>query len=260
MRSFVAIALLLPFLVGFALCSLPQDRVARVEDELHYSMGIVRERRLFVFGDESCSNGISAPSVDLPIDPYDGEEVSIFTRQTGNAIFLFEKESADLSLSIAAKIPTEGEIDYRAFAFEDRLPVLLAPLTDEEIVYVFARIVSSATERAPIEGSLTEITFEKEEESLRAFARITLGLKGLIDKYRLVGLPEQAVFSVSMTFSLKNSYISVDFNKTSVCCETMDIPEAVLLFGCNLAFGRKDYKALFGNAVKNVFVNARIYR
>ena len=254
MRSIVALALLLPFLIGVVVCFVPQEQIGRMEERLHYSMGVASECRLFSL----CEEGNDVVS-DAAIEFSEEKTESVFACKAGRETFLFEKDEIDLSASIASKIPTDGEVDYRAFAFEDRLPELLAPLTDDEIVYVFARIVSSAAEKTPIDGSLTEITFEKEECVLRAFARITLGLNRLVETCHIVGLPEYAVFSISMTFCLENSHISVDSDKTTVRCETMDIPEAVLLFGCNLVFGKKDYRELFGNAVKNVFVNARIY-
>ena len=254
MRSAVAFALLLPFLVGAVFCSVPKESIGEIEGSLRYSMGLCGETRLFYMDDynEACAENTTAPIV------HEGE--SVFTCAVGGVNYLFDGEGENLSASIAAKIPMEGEIDYRGFAFEDRLPPLLEPLSDDELVYVFARIVSSATEKVPIDGTLTEISFEKDGDVLRAFARVSLGLVRLAEKYRISGLPQYAVFSVSMCFHLKEAHISVDSEKTVVCSETIDLPEAVLLFVCNLAFGEKDYKLIFGNAVKNVFVNARIYQ
>lgn len=254
MRSVVALSLLVAFFVGAAFCFVPKEEVGTLEGELYYSMGIVGEPRLFYSEDHS-----ETCAAEKTIEPIAPTGESVFTCPVGRVTYLFEDRGNDLSASIAEKIPTDGKIDYRGFAFEDRLPSLLEPLTDEEVVFVFEQIVSSATEKVPIDGALTEITFEKDGDALRAFARIGLGLKRLVSKYRISGLPEYAVFSVSMSFHLKDSHISVDSEKTVVCSETIDLPEAVLLFVCNLAFGEKDYKSIFGNAVKNVFVNARIY-
>ena len=253
MRWVVAVFLIITLAVGIAVSFLPKDRVGRLEGELHYSMGLVGERRLFSF----CEGGDASFSVTSSKNAT--MDSSVFTSTCASATFCFDPKREDIASAIAEKVPIEGEIDYRGFAFADRIPPLIEPLSDIEVAYVFAQIVSTATAKVPIDGELAEITFDKEGDELRAVARITLGLTRLAEKYRLIGFPSNAAFCVSMQFSLKDSHISVDFDNISVECETMDLPEALLLFGCNLAFGKKDYKELFGNAVKNVFVNARIY-
>ena len=186
-----------------------------------------------------------------------GEE-GLFSQKSGRVVFVFDEGSSDLSLEISEKLCSSEEVDYRAFAFVDRLPPLSEPLSLAEVAYVFARIVSAATEKVPIDARLSEIAFTKEDSTLSVCACITLGLDRLSKAYGIAGLPDCAVFSASMSFCVENADIFVDLETITVVCETFELPEALLIFACNLAFGKKDYKRIFGEAVRNVLVNARI--
>lgn len=256
MKWFITLCLLVSVATGIVGIVTSRSRVSDLEDELRYSMGLAGESRWFSFS-EPVRDAVTDPE-SIQNEPVAGG--SIFSRGSGSKTFYIEDLPAELSDSIAKKIPAEGDVDYRGFAFTDRLPPLTSVLSDEELVYVFAQIVSSAGEKVPIDGRLETITFVNNGEYLYAFARIVLDTSGLAEKYGIVGLANVAVFSLSMCFVVKNSYISVDFEKLHVHCETMELPEALLIFGCDLAFGKRDYKKVFEEAIKTVFVNAGIYR
>ena len=240
------------FLLAYAI---PIETISLWEGSLCYSMGLAGERRLPGMQEESAVITSTIPAF-LPEE----SSPSIFGVEEGCFTYSFVGEQKELLTSaIAQKVPVNGAIDYRGFAFTDRLPALSAPLSDEELCYVFAAIVESATLSVPIKGRLEYISMTKKGVSLSAEAKILLDLTDLIRSRRLYWLPESADFTITMAFELKNSEISVIYDKISVRCDNFEIPESLLVFGCNVAFGKKDYRGLFGTAVTNVFTNARIY-
>ena len=275
MKRGLMIALIGSLFFGCLGFFLPSVYIERWEESGYYSMGIKGERRLFDFAEET-QTAYSLEETYFPgegkdeADPAsddDGEgqgedsverEKSVF-REGGTLVQTFETEDRDLAAGVRRKVPIEGEITYRDFAFQGRLPALSAPLTDLELCYVFSEIVASSTLAVPIKGELEKISFVKEEDLLTASAEITLCFTLLAEKYHISWLPDYAHFSLVIPFSVKDSEISVISGRISLRCETFDLPEALLIFGCNMAFGKRDYRTLFGDAVKNVFLNAGIY-
>lgn len=247
------------FLALFASCfllayAIPLETISLWEDSFHFSMGLAGEKRLPGMSEQ-------VPATTGLISPISSQEAptSIFGEEEGSCTFYFDVDQTEIADAIAQKIPTEGPIDYRGFAFMDRLPALSAPLSDRELCFVFAAIVESATLSVPVTGRLEYVSMSKKGESLSTEAKILLDLTDLIRSRSLYWLPESADFTVTLEFEIKNTEISVIYDKISVRCNSFEIPEALLVFGCNVAFGKKDYRVLFGMAVTNVFKNARIY-
>ena len=239
---------------------LPIERVAELEKSMYYAVGIAGDSRFYLQKEtESIADMLSAgnPSSQDETDfTYEG---SIFEAEKGAVTFLPKEMSPDLADRITRKLPSDSEITYKDFAFADDFPCLSEPLTDEEVAFVFAQIVAFAYLSFPIKGQLTEISFFKNGDSLRLFSRIEVGLTLLEQARKIEKMPEMITFSASMIMNVKNSYISVNSDNISLHCESVDLPESSLIFGCNLAFGKKDYKSLFAEAVGKVFVNAGIY-
>ena len=252
MRWLIALSLILSILTCVVGYVVPSSRIDQLEKTLR-SVDEILEEQTMLFG----LSGEDRRGAYI-LDHGEREEEGLFSQKSGRAVFVFDESSSDLSLPISEKLCATEEVDYRAFAFVDRLPPLSEPLSLAEVAYVFARIVSAATEKVPINGKLTEITFVKECSTLSVCACVTLELDHLSEAYGIAGLPECAVFSASMSFCVENADIFVDLETITVICETFELPEALLIFACNLAFGKKDYKRIFGEAVRNVLVNARI--
>jgi len=160
----------------------------------------------------------------------------------------------------AAVTREECKEDFKSFAFTDRMSPLESPLNEEELAYVFSEIISSSTVAVPIRGELVEISFLAEENNLSASARIALSFEELAEKYNLTWLPPSAVFSLQVSFEVREGELIARSDAIELRCETFPLPRTLLLFGCSVAFGKKDYQKLFAQALKNVFVNAGIYR
>ena len=256
MRFFTIVGWILSLAVAIVGAALSASRVAAWEDGQYYSMGIASARRLYAFSDE-CSLWEESKAI-VCSEEKNRRGGSLFS-EGGSLTLRFREEEPDLSESVERKAQND-DLEYRFFAFSDRLSPLIAPLNEVEVGYVFSRIVSSSTLAVPIEGRLEEITFLKEGSDLTTVARIDLDFSLLKGKYHLEWLPDHALFFLCVPFSVNNSEISVNSEDIFLKCETFDLPEALLIFGCNVAFGKKDYRTLFGEAVKNVFINAGIYR
>lgn len=282
MKWFTSITMVGVLFTGFFLLCLPSAYVAKLEENGYYSLGLEGELRLFDFSEkgegEKCTveaeEICSFPEEEASFLPGEqeegppfGEEVAGEKDHTRHSVFEeggtlirdSDEEDVALAFSVRSKVPIEGELIYRSFAFQDRLPPLTDPLTDQELCFVFAEIVASSTLAVPIKGKLEKISFVKEGENLTASADITLCFSLLAEQYHLSWLPDYAHFSLVVPFVVKNSEISVISNKIVLSCESFALPEALLIFGCNVAFGKRDYRTLFGEAIKNVFLNAGIY-
>ena len=257
------ICVMLMIAVPFSVCALQCSctRIAHLEDSMEYSMGLAGEARLISdLSEGSRSNAFSRASESFELSEGELEvEEDISEEERWKVTVFPQEESNEVSERIAKKIPGDYEYCYKDFAFAEDFPALYSPLTLEEVVYVFAGIVATEVSDVPLRGELEEITFLKTGDVLCAYARVKVFLAQLAAEYHVSGLPETATFSIDMIFSLKNSEISVDYDKISIRCESIELPEALLVFGCNLVFGRKDYKYLLGNAVVKVFANARFY-
>ncbi len=259
-------------LLSVALCSAlslfvrsyVSDRfVARLEEGQVYSLGLASESRLFTFSEKTQEEprivSESLPESKSKEAVQEKPKAASVFYEGGSISMCFEEEYPDLELSVKSKVPIDEELVYRSFAFQGRLPELKETLSDAELCYVFSKIVASCTPAVPLKGKLEQISFEKKEDHLNAYAEIYLDFTGIAKQYHIGWLPEGAHFSISIPFLVKKSEISVISDKIVLICDTFPLPEALLVFGCNMAFGKRDYRTLFGEAVKNVFLNAKIY-
>lgn len=251
MKAISFVAVVMSFFTSILFYVVPYARVAELEEGQFYSMGFASDVRLFALGGEE--------SVDHSTESLSRESDSSVFHRNGSLFVRCEEQDPTLRACVEAKISVEGNIDYKAFAFQGRMPRVVEPLTDLELCYVFSEIVASSTVSVPISGKLEEISFVREGETLLSSARITVSFSRLAERYGLHWLPAAASFFLFVPFSVKSTDISVDFERMYLRCDTFDLPEALLIFGCNAAFGQRDYKTLFGEAVRNVFLNAGIY-
>jgi len=268
-------------LLAFIFSAASACDVAALEGSQRYALGIASERRMFEVTDE-----VSSTLKEEGEDPLskgesreNEEEESVaeacaeedrtladetsFSVLLSGGFFLMEEGFDDPSLAerVDEKLRWgETESDYRAFAFDDRMQPSDSPLTDEEVAFVIARIVSTYTLAVPIHGVLENISFSREGDDF--FARAVIGLRfdELREMYSLSWLPSYAEFTLTVPGEVKESKISVISDKISLKCDSFFLPEALLVFGCNMAFGKRDYKTLFKIAIENVFINAGIYR
>lgn len=192
------------------------------------------------------------------------EEEGSVLRFGGTFRRVFDRETPEafvctLEEKLTGCLHYDGVPDYKSFAFRDRMQPLAEPLSDDEVAFVFYRIVASCTPAVPIKGTLEEISFERSGAFLSARAVLTLDFKALSEFYSISFLPPSATFVLTVPFEIKNSEISVCSEKIELRSESFLLPKTLLIFGCNAAFGKKDYQSLFGEAVENVFVNAGIY-
>lgn len=254
MKGWALIALAFSLAVAIFISTVPSARIAALEEKQCYSMGLATEERLFTFSEsekEEKEEMISAPE--------EGTQDSLFIRE-GSLTVREEDLGEELGEGIKRKLGQEEEPDYKAFAFLDRISPASEPLNDLEFCYVVARIISSPDFPVPIDGKMEEISFRREKGVLWASVEATICFSRFAEAYRIEWLPECARFSLCMPLEVKNSEISVDFDKIILRCDSVELPETALYFCCNVAFGKKDYKSLFTRSVSNIFVNAGIYR
>jgi len=155
---------------------------------------------------------------------------------------------------------SEEEIDYTYFASTDKMTPLIVSLDQEEIAFIFSELTDIYTRSLPIRCDLTNISFRVEEELLYVRASIEVIFDELIKRYQFTQIPTSALFVIEGSFELENSEICVHSEDISLSCESIPLSEKLMLFGCTIIFGKKDHRAIFADAVKNVFVNAGIYR
>ena len=165
----------------------------------------------------------------------------------------------NLNEKLAHSSLSGGVFDYKSFAFRDRMTPLSEPLSDDEIAFVFSKILSFGTSSVPIRGVLEELSFRNESDLLSARAVVTLSFSELAKAYGISFLPPSATFVLSVPFCVKNAEISTYFDEIELSCDSFRMPKALLVFACNATFGKKDYQTLLGEALENVFVNGGIY-
>ena len=134
-----------------------------------------------------------------------------------------------------------------------------APLKQEEVGRLFYLIVALFEAPVPIEGKLEKITFLKQEGRLIVCAEVEVFLSQVLKAAHIDFLPQSAHFFVCVPLTIENSKISADCEKIVLRCESFVLPEGLLCYGCEAAFGVRDYKKFFGEAVGNVLRNAYFY-
>ena len=254
------------FLSISILCAslVPLRIVEQWENAQIYSIGIASDRRLIPFSEESQDETLSSmwesDTESLPDDLVEesDEQQSIFAGE-GSFSCTFDgvEKAAD---RLGEKIIVEEDADYLKFAFADCSLSVGERLTDEEVCLLLYQVIDSCTLNVPIRGRLERIVIAKRGEELLISAEIEADFSSLIEKVGLDWLPEKALFCLFVPFCVKNSEISADSERVILRCKSFDLPEILLMYGCGVAFGRKDYKEFFASTVRNVFVNAGIYR
>ena len=192
--------------------------------------------------------------------PLENEQVLSSETQGGEeniARFLFDRSQNE-------------EEQMAAFGFSDKKQILsLAtdspevtfsqPLDEDEVSLLFYLLVVFLEPDVPIEGRLVSVCFASDKDCLTVCAEADVDFSRIVKAFKLYFLPEYARFSVSIPFCIKNSEISAYYEGISLRCEQVDMPEVLLSYGCAAAFGERDYKRFFGNAVGNVLKNACFY-
>ena len=263
--------------IGIVLCTLmvPDGFVSDFEKTAVYSFCLLGERE----EEEAFSRSERAEKESVilfdELTPGNGETLSAEKKETdehptyvllqgGTFRFVFDSEFSDLFVhcvenKLKDRMRVGNGIDYRNFAFIDRMYPMTEPMSDQEVSYVFYKIVRSCTSQVPIHGVLEEITFLREENQLLVRAVISISFEAIAAHYHLYILPPSATFDIRVPFFIEKSEISADIDKINVSCKEGFLSETLLIFACNAAFGKKDYRALFGGALENVFINAGIY-
>ena len=186
---------------------------------------------------------------------------------------VFDNEPSDLDyLSGAGRVtlkfqePFDEEKAMKSIGLENREEVLsfmtnsplvpIGPLPSEQVGSLFYLIIAFLNADVSIRGRLDKITFQREKEELFVFAEIDVDLSGIVERFRLSFLPQSARFSVFVPLCIKNSDLSADSEKIKVRCESMDLPESLLCYGCDVVFKQREYKRFFAETVGNVVRNA----
>ena len=170
--------------------------------------------------------------------------------------------SAEVIQSATRKISLSigDTIDYGRFGSEDGLPPLSEPLDETELAFVFSEMIRAYMRSLSVGAELASISFSLEDERLQVDARVTVSFEELGKKYHFSGLPPTVVFRIGVSFLLENSELSVKSEESFIECESFPVSTSLLLFGCRRVFGMDDPRSAFASVVKNVFVNAGIYR
>lgn len=150
--------------------------------------------------------------------------------------------------------------DILLFATSGGMAPLKDPLKERELAYVFSEIVRSYMRSLSVGAELTEVRFAAEEGRLRVEMRVNVSVDALGKKCLSAGLPPTAVFRLYGDLLLKNSEISVNSEDFLLECETYRIAQPLLLFACNCVLHVDDPQKAIAEVIKNVFVNAGIYR
>ena len=243
----------------------PAAVIEKWEEEQLYSMGIASEKRLFDSSERDEYHRVYSSVFEaeetfvLNQEESQGEEESIFATD-GTLSLRFDDDALNRGNVLRKKISYEEDAQLVAFTYSDPPFVLKERLTDVELCYLFGQIVSSCNLPVPIHGRLEEISIVKKGEEIWLCAEINVFFAELIETYAIDGLPSEELFYLLVHFEVKDSEISADYDKIILCCDSMDLPETLLAYGCRVVFRSKDYKYFLGNALRNVFVNAGIYR
>ena len=274
MKLYLSVFAFFSLLVVLVCAFVPSSFAAAFESEAYVSAGIVSESRFPEIGfserDFFTSAEESEPSVEGESEgtrfgedaalSAAGEKETLFTCGGTYTCDLTKGAPFLLGTVLAERTGLDLPTEYKAFASADKMSPLTSPLDAEEVSYLFASIVETATVNLPVRCALAEISYSVSETRLVASALIEVSFSDLAKRYHLAWLPTAATFRITAPFELKDSEISVVSGGIELTSASFRISEKLILFGCNLVFGRRDYVTLLSSAVKNVFVNAGIYK
>ena len=210
----------------------------------------IRDERLFDTVNEKDASGVSSSEQkagQLPL-------LTSLDRE-GAITCYFDKEEIDAEREIDALGFSESE-DLISLVTEEPSAFPSKPLNGEEVCRLFYLIVLFCSPHLPIDGRLEKITIVREGENLTVYADVGACFERLSKNFRLDFLPAHVSFSLVLSFSVKNSQISANYEKIRLRCNALKIPDVLLDYGCGVVFGVKEYNRFFGDAVGNVFKNA----
>ena len=130
------------------------------------------------------------------------------------------------------------------------------PFASRELALVYYLIVALSKGTVPVDGDLEKISFIARGNELVLFAELFLSFSRFKTESGFYFLPENAEASVSISFCLKNSEISVLCDKIEVYFDGCLLPDVLLSSGCDVALGREGGERFFACAVGNVVRNA----
>ena len=250
--------------------------VAAFEEESTVSLGIVRERRFPEISferkavrAESLSEGkkeieskkAEEPKAEPTVIESNEEEsaVSVFTSEGYFQADLRGGFDATLVRRVEEKVGSKAGDDYDLFSTEGKMQPLTESLDEKELSYVLSEMIVAYTGSLPIKGKLAEISIERKGDFLLGKIWVEVRFEELAEKYHMDSIPTEALFCITIPIQLENSEISVLSEEIELKSESHAIPDVLLIFGCNVVFGKQDHRAVFGSVVKNVLVNAGIY-
>ena len=133
------------------------------------------------------------------------------------------------------------------------------PLSSEEVGRLLYLIVAFFEAPVPVRGRLEKVGFASELDRLVVCAEVSVILDQVKKTAHAGFLPDSARFFLRIPFCFKNTEISVDFEKVTLRCQTWDLPDCLVRYGCDAVFGSKNYEKVLGEAVGNVLANACFY-
>lgn len=263
MRIIVCLFAVSMIAITIVFCFLPADFVAK------YVIFTRREQVLCLLD----GLGLNTPAADIGTsvgssDTIGGESAgssAVNDNNTNEGIISDEGEMRQteqeiidaLAIKLQSLPRTEnGETDYKALCFTDRMNKITEyTFTPGEVEYIFSKVVRLSTVAVPVSGVLTKFTLVDNTDTLEITAEINLDLRGIIKKYKLTLLPQFASFTVVVPLGRKNGVINAKNEDITLNCTSFNLPNSMLTFGCNMAFGKADYHKKLGDTVSNILNN-----
>ena len=195
--------------------------------------------------------------------PSTTEKRSVFAQGGCYRIDFSEGFDADVAARVDEKVASAmgySSFEYGIFGSSGGMEPLGEPLDEREVAYVFSEMIRAYMRSLSFSGDLREISFELQDAVLKVEMWVSVSLEEISNKYPLLKLPASALFRSCSSFSIENSEISVQNEDLSFTCESYPISQSLLIFGFKTLLGEKDPRATFALLIKNVLVNAGIYR
>ncbi|MBP5404731.1 MAG: hypothetical protein J6Y74_02150 [Clostridia bacterium] len=252
--------------------------VPAFEEQATVSLGIARERRFpeidfeqaFVRAEtpsevknEELSEPKEVPEAEPSEESSFKEEApfeSVFTADGHYQADLRGGFDEDLIRRVEEKVGSQAGENYILFSAQGKMTPLADPLDERELSYVLSEMIVSYTSSLPIKGKLAEVSIDKNGDCLVGKIRVEVRFEELAEKYHMDSVPTEALFCLTIPIEVGNSEISVISEEIELKSESRSIPDVLLIFGCNAVFGKQNHRAIFAGVVKNVLVNAGIYR
>jgi len=192
----------------------------------------------------------------------EGEQESLFVRGGKYLEELSGVFPESIVQSVIEKIAQseERDINFGRFGAKGGVSPFRDALDEKELTYVFFEMIRSYMHSRSIPAEMTAISFDVGETFLKVEMWVTVHLENIAKKYSIMKLPQTACFRLRTSYIVENSELSAQNENVSLECESYPISRSLLLFGCKTLFGDSDPCSTFASVIKNVFVNAGIYR